>query len=298
MDCDYIWFNEEFLPPEEAKISFFSHSLHYGSAVFEGIRTYDTDEGPAIFRLDRHTERLLYSAEKMDYDVSYSKKEINKFIKQTVDKNNVANGYIRPIMFYGEKIGVDSMDAEENFAIAAWDWGEYLEEEAVEVKISNYKRIQPSAKPSGAKISGPYYNGMLATNEARKNDCHEALLLDHEGKIAEGAGENIFFVKDKTLFTPKTDTILPGITRDSVIEIADEMRFEVKEIDIYPDEMKQFEEAFFTGTAAEVNAIASIDDVEFNQGKEGEKTRKIREKYEAIIYGEDEKYHDWLTFIN
>lgn len=297
VEADKIWVNGEFKDFDEAKIHLLNHSLHYGSGVFEGIRFYETNEGPAIFRLEDHTERFLHSAETMGYDLDYSEEELNQTIIELIEKNDFKSGYIRPIAFYGQKMGLLPGDAEENVSIAAWEWGQYLDEEAVKVKISSYIRVHPESSVMTAKISGNYANSILASQEVKEEGYDEALLLDSEGRIAEGPGENIFFVKDQTLHTPRRGTILPGITRDTIIQIAEDKGYDVKERIISSEELISFDEAFFVGTAAEVNAIGSIDEIEFSNGEEGEITEELRKEYKNTVKGKKEEYKNWLTHI-
>jgi len=297
--ADYIWLNGEFIPFEDTKVHILNHSLHYGSGVFEGIRCYDGLNGPAVFRLDDHIKRLFKSAEVMKMTIPYTEKKINSAILETIKKNKLKECYIRPLVFYGGKMGLDPAGVEVNVMIAAWPWGKYLTKDAVNVQISDFTRIHPKSSVMTAKISGHYANSILASTHAKRDGFDEALLLDWQGNIAEGPGENIFFVKDSTLFTPNKGTILPGITRATIIEIAHrELGFKVKEKDIKPEEIKDFDEAFFVGTAVEVNAIGKIDDTEFTGDKEGETTKKIRELYFDIIHGKAKSYEKWLSSVS
>lgn len=295
---DYIWLNGEFIPFEDSKIHILNHSLHYGSGVFEGIRCYNTQKGLAVFRLDDHVKRLFRSASVMKLEIPFSENEIKTAILETVTKNNLTECYIRPLVFYGGKMGLDPKGTEVNIMIAVWPWGKYLEKEAVNVKISDFTRIHPKSSVMTAKISGHYANSILASTDAKNHGYDEALLLDYKGNIAEGPGENVFFIKGNQLITPKEGNILPGITRDTVIQIAKDLNLKVKETDIKPDEIKDFEEAFFVGTAVEINAIGKINGHLFTGDKEGEITKKIRELYSDIIHGKLSQYEKWLSLSN
>ncbi len=302
--ADFIWLNGEVIPFEESRVHILNHSLHYGSGVFEGIRCYETSRGPAVFRLEDHIKRLYKSAEAMQMDSrlrgndGWSEAEIIEATLEIIRKNNLTECYIRPLVFYGEKMGLDPAGSEINVMIAAWPWGKYLSKEAVKVKISDFTRIHPKSSVMTAKISGHYANSILASTDAKNHGFDEALLLDYKGNIAEGPGENVFFVKDKQLFTPNKGSILPGITRASIIEIAQrELGMRVKEKDIKPDAIKGFDEAFFVGTAVEVNAIGQINDLKLTGEKEGEVTKKIRELYLDIVHGKVKTYGKWLSMV-
>ncbi|MBU4216373.1 branched-chain amino acid transaminase [Candidatus Parcubacteria bacterium] len=294
----FIWLNGKFIDSSKATVPILNHSLHYGSAVFEGIRCYDTADGPAIFRLKDHIDRLFYSAKTIGMEVPYSKGDILEATKVLIKKNKLKECYIRPIIFYGEKMGLLPVGAPVHFAIAAWSWGKYLEKDSVSIKISPYVRIHPQSSVMGAKISGHYSNSIIAALDAKKSGFDEALLLDYKGNIAEGPGENIFFVKGKKVFTPKRDSILPGLTRDSVIRILKDKKFAVVEKNIRPAEIKNFEEAFFTGTAVEINAIGKIDNKLIGKGNIGTVAKDIKESYADIVRGKIPKYRKWLDFIN
>ena len=296
--ADYIWLNGKVISFEDARVHILNHSLHYGSGVFEGIRCYETSRGPAVFRLEDHIKRLYKSAEAMQMKIPYSQEEIIAATLEIIRKNNLIECYIRPLVFYGSKMGLDPAGSEINVMIAAWPWGKYLSKEAVKVKISDFTRIHPKSSVMTAKISGHYANSILASTDAKNHGFDEALLLDYKGNIAEGPGENIFFVKDKQLFTPNKGSILPGITRATSIEIAQrELGMRVKEKDIKSDEIKDFSEAFFVGTAVEVNAIGQINDLKLTGEKEGEVTKKIRELYLDIVHGKVKTYDKWLNLV-
>lgn len=290
----YIWLNGKYVLWDIANIHLLTHSLHYGSAVFEGIRFYETKKEPAVFRLDDHIKRLFFSAETMAMKVPYSQKEMMRAVLKLIKKNSVKSGYIRPIIFYGGKMGLDPTGAEVHAAIACWPWGNYLEKEVVKVKISAYIRLHPKTSSMEAKISGHYFNSILATVDAKKSGFDEALLLDYSGNIAEGPGENIFFVRNKKIYTPPIGSILPGITRNTVMRLAEDFGYRVFEKNIKPRDIKNVDEAFFTGTAAEITAIGRIGTIKIGSGKEGEITKKIKETYHQVVRGKLKGYDTWL----
>ncbi len=294
-----IWLNGRFIDWQEAKIHILTHTLHYGGGVFEGIRAYKTRKGPAVFRLPEHIKRLFYSASALEMEIPFSKQELEKAVLETVKVNEVEECYIRPIVFFGYgKMGLNPKGCPVQVAIAVWPWGAYLGgKEAVRVKISKYKRIDPRSTVADAKITGHYVNSILASLEAQKTGFDEALLLDGNGYIAEGPGENIFIIKDKNIFTPPKGAILPGITRDSVITIAKDLGFRVEEKNLTVEELKSADEAFFSGTAVEICPIAQIDQCLIGNGMPGEITQKIKEIYQKIVQGEEERYLNWLSFV-
>lgn len=295
--AQYIWMNGKTVPFDAAKIHVLNHSLHYGSAVFEGIRCYKTSDGPAIFRLTEHINRLFYSAKVIGLAIPYNKSELKKAITGLIKKNNFSECYIRPIIFYGEKMGLMPDPMQINVTIAVWPWGKYLKKDAVAVKISRFMRIHPRTSDMNAKLSGHYTNSILASQEAHKSGYDEALLLDHKGFIAEGPGENIFFVKGDVLYTPKKGAILPGITRSSVFAIAKKLSYKVIEKNILRTEIKKFDEAFFCGTAAEINAIGKIDKVKIGNGREGTVTKQIKNYYKSVTHGEIKEFKKWLSYV-
>lgn len=292
---EFIWFNGKLVKWNEAKVHVLTHALHYGSGVFEGIRIYKTPRGAAVFRLKEHIERLFDSADSINMKIPYSQEEIIKAIKETIKANNLEEGYIRPIAFFGYgKMGLDPFGAEINVAIAVWPWPAYIGDSA-KVKTSSFIRIHPKSLKADKKVCGHYINSILASLEAKKQGYDEALLLDFEGNVAEGPGENIFLVKNGKIKTPALGgQILPGITRDSVIKIAKDMNIEVEEGEVKLDELKEADELFFTGTAAELTPIIKLDDKEF---KIGEITEKLKKKFLQVVHGENEEYFSWLEFI-
>ncbi len=299
----YIWFNGEIIPWEDAKIHVMSHVLHYGSGVFEGIKCYITDEGPSIFRLGDHIHRLLQSGEKYGIQIPFNQDVLTQACVEIVNANNFENCYIRPIAFYGyDTLGVDPKDCPVEVAIASFFWGAYLGEDGlvngVNITISPWKRISLEAFPPSAKASGQYLNSMLAVQEARNRGYDEALLLNQDGFIAEGSGQNIFIVKNGKVFTNgESASILMGVTRKTVIQLCRDLGFEIKIGNLTQEMVNQADEAFFTGTASEITPIASVDDAPIGDGKPGSVTLQIKEKYLNIIHGKDNGYKHWLTLV-
>ncbi|MBD3261430.1 MAG: branched-chain amino acid transaminase [Candidatus Altiarchaeales archaeon] len=300
-ESEKIWFNGEFVDWGKAQTHVLTHALHYGSGVFEGIRCYETKNGSAVFRNTDHVRRLFDSAKIYFMDVPYTEDEFRAAIKDTVKINELNSCYIRPIIYrgYGE-MGLNPLDAVVDCAIAAWPWGTYLGEEGLKngitTIISGYERINSNIMPCQAKACGQYINSILAKVEALKAGVDEAILLDSRGKISEGPGENLFLVKDGRLITPPfSASILPGITRASVIEVAQDLGFEVSEQDIDRGHLYTADELFFTGTAAEVTPIREVDGREI--GKPGPTTKKIQNKFFEIVKGEEKKYGHWLDYI-
>jgi len=296
---EFIWLNGKFVQWSDARIHVLSHTLHYGSGAFEGIRCYKTDKGPAIFRLKEHVKRMLDSFSIFGVPSPYSQEQIENAIKETVKANNLEEGYIRPLLFFGYgEMGLKNLGkCEINLAIACWPWGSYLGEKAINVKISKFGRISPKSFKTEAKICGHYVNSILASKDVKEQGYDEAIMLNDDGNIAEGTGENIFIVKDKKLCTPKLGSILSGITRDSVITIAKDMGCKVEEKNLSVEEVIQADECFFTGTAAEVTAISSIDGKKIGDGGIGKVTEQIKKIYLDAVHGRNKKYEKWLTFV-
>lgn len=294
-ETEFIWFNRKLVRWQEAKVHVLSHALHYGSGVFEGIRVYKTEKGSAIFRLKEHIRRLFDSALCLYMEVPYSEEEIINAVKETVKANKLGEGYIRPIIFYGYgKMGLNPEGAKIDTAIAVWPWPAYIGESA-KVMTSSFIRIHPKSLKADKKVCGHYINSILASLEAKEKGYDEALLLDYNGNVAEGPGENIFVVKDKKIKTPPLKgQILPGITRDSIIEIARDLGYNVKEKDIKLEKLKEADELFFTGTAAEVTSIVLLDEKKFEIG---EITKKLKEKYLDVVRGKDKEYEKWLSYV-
>ena len=300
-EVEKIWMNGHLVNWADAKIHVLTHALHYGSGVFEGIRCYHTDKGPAVFRLKEHMERLHDSAGIYMKKVPYSVDELCKATKDLIKANKLNSCYIRPLVFrgYGE-MGLNPLKAKVEVSIAAWEWGTYLGEEGlkngIRAKISSFQRISPNVLPSQAKATGQYINSILAKLEAMDVGYDEAIMLDHRGFISEGPGENIFMVKDGILYTPSEfASILKGLTRDSVMTIAKDLGITVVETDITRGALYLADEAFYTGTAAEITPIREIDGRTI--GKPGPITQKIQNKFFEIAKGKDSKYQNWLDYV-
>jgi len=298
----FIWQDGKLVPWREATTHALTHSLHYGMAVFEGVRAYKTDKGAAIFRLQEHTQRLARSAHIFQMALPYSQEELNEAQKEVIRANKLESGYIRPLAFYGsEKMGVSPRGAKVHVIIAAWPWGAYLGEEGMQrgirIKTSSFTRHHVNITMVRAKASGNYMNSILANNEALTDGYDEAMLLDPEGYVCEGAGENIFIVKNGKLYTPDLTSCLEGITRATVIQLAGEMGIEVVEKRITRDEVYCADEAFFTGTAAEVTPIRELDNRQIGAGHRGPVTKALQEKYFDVVNGRSAAHADWLAFV-
>lgn len=294
----YIWQNGEFVLWEDAKIHVLSHTLHYGGGVFEGIRCYETAKGSAIFRLSEHLDRLFYSAKALGMAIPFPKERVTEIIKELIIKNNVSSAYIRPLVIYGyDKMGVNPVGNPVELIISCWPWDKYLPQESIAVKISKYIRIHPESTVVDAKICGHYVNSILASLEIQGTHYHEALLLDCNGYIAEGVGENFFIVKDGIIYTPQLGYILNGITRDTVIQLAKAFGYKVTEGNISIEEAYQADEAFFTGTAVEVTAIQSINDNPIGNGQVGPITSQLKTAFYDLVHGRSERFNEFLTYV-
>ena len=298
----FIWQDGKLVPWREATTHVLTHSLHYGLSVFEGVRAYNTVKGTAIFRLVEHTQRLINSAKIYMMDIPYSLDELVEAQKEVVRANKLESCYLRPIAYYGsEKMGISTRGATVHVAIAAWPWGAYLGEEGLEkgirVKTSSYSRHHVNSTLPRAKMAGTYPNSILANLEVTAHGYDEALLLDTQGFVAEGAGENLFVIKDGKIFEPEIASALTGITRDSVINIAREFGYEVQTRRITRDDIYIADEAFFTGTAAEVTPIRELDDRKIGAGKRGPITEKIQTRFFDVVNGRAPAYERWLSFI-
>lgn len=261
-DNTEVFFNGEWLKAKDVMVSPYVQTMHYGSGAFEGIRSYETPDGTRIFKAEEHYKRLLYSAEKMYLKVNYSVDELTSLTYQLLKKNNLGNAYIRPLIFAGANMSLTPTD-EVHVMLCAWEWGKYLGDKLLDVTISSYERPNPKSCHVDAKVTGHYVNSILATTEAKQKGFDEALLLDAHGNVAEGPGANFFFEKDEVLYTSPLGNILPGITRATMFELCHEMGFKLVEKYFTPEEVKGADSAFFTGTAAEVAGIASLDRVPF-----------------------------------
>ena len=297
-----IWMDGEFVDWRDANIHVLTHTLHYGMGIFEGVRCYETGSGSAIFRLKDHTQRLLNSAKIFQMNIGYSKEELMQAQLETVRRNKLKSCYIRPIVWIGsEHLGIATNDNKIHMAIAAWPWGAYLGEEGlakgIRVKTSSFTRHHVNVSMVRAKASGYYINSILAHQEVCGMGYDEALLLDTEGYVSEGAGENLFIVKSGRLFTPDLASCLDGITRDSVMTIAKDFGIEIVEKRITRDEIYCADEAFFTGTAAEVTPIRELDDRSIGEGQRGPITEKIQACFFEAVSGRAPKYQSWLSPI-
>ena len=299
--AELIWHNGEFVPWEDAKVHVLSHGLHYGTGVFEGIRCYETERGPAIFRHDDHLDRLAKSAELYYLELPYSTEEIAAATRELIRRNGLRSCYIRPLAFrgYGE-MGLYAKSAPIEVIIAVWPWGAYLGEEGkkhgIRAKVSSWRRICPGGLIPHAKASGQYLNSILAKTESANAGYDEAILLDERGFVCEGSGENIFLVRDGEIVTPPhVASILDGINRKSVIQIARDLGYTVVERDIARAELYLAEEIFLTGTAAELVPVREIDDHPI--GEPGEITRVIQAKFEDALHGRAEEYLEWLDLV-
>lgn len=296
----FIWYDGKLVPWRDATTHVLTHSLHYGLAVFEGVRAYHTDIGTAIFRLQDHTRRLFNSAHIYQMDIPYDQETVNAAQLQVVRENALESCYIRPLAFYGsEKMGVSPKGATVHLAIAAWPWGAYLGEEALQqgirVKISSYARQHVNVTMPRAKLASTYANSILANNEALEHGYDEAILLDTEGFVAEGSGENIFIVKDGVLCEPEIASALTGITRSTIHALASDLGIPLQTKRLTRDDLYIADEAFFTGTAAEVTPIREIDRRRIGKGSRGPVTEKLQKAFFDVVNGKNAKYHHWLT---
>ena len=300
---DTYWVDGKYLPKDDVSISPLTHTFHYGLGVFEGVRSYEAKDGSVnIFRLKEHTERLLESANITGIEVEYDYADLFDAQIQVVKKSNLKNAYIRPLLYIGsERLGLDIEGIDSHAMVTCWEWPLYFGEDALEkgidVMVSSFTRQFPNSLMTKSKISGGYVNGIMAHDQAKKNGYQEAILLDTNGFIAEGSGQNIFIVKDNVLLTPSLNCCLNGITRRSVIQFANDEGIEVVERNITRDELYTADELFFCGTAVEITPIRSIDKKEICNGKRGEMTTLIQTKYLDAVRGKSESYQDWLTRV-
>jgi len=298
-----IWMDGQFIPWREAKVHVLTHTLHYGMGVFEGIRAYKTDGGAAIFRLQEHTDRLFRSAHILQMPMPFSKDELNQATLDAVKNNQLNSAYIRPMCFYGsEGMGLRADNLKVHVMIAAWEWGAYFGTEELEkgirIRTSSYTRHHVNITMCKAKANGNYMNSMLALQEALSCGYDEAMLLDNEGYVAEGSGENIFLVRDGVIYTPTLTSALDGITRATIVQLADEFGISVIEKQITRDEVYVADEVFFTGTAAEVTPIREVDDRQIADGKRGPITEKLQTLYFDIVHGRVAEKTQWLNYVN
>lgn len=299
----FIWYNGELVAWRSAQTHVLTHTLHYGLGVFEGVRAYETPRGTAIFRLEEHTNRLFNSAHILKIKLPFDKTQINQAHIDVIKANQLTSCYFRPMAFYGAgKLGIAPPANDVNMIVAGWAWGAYLGEEGlthgIRVKTSSFTRHHVNITMCKAKANGNYMNSILANNEATTDGYDEALLLDVEGYVTEGSGENIFIIRHGKLYTPDLTSALEGITRDTVICIAHEMGLEVIEKRITRDEVYIADEAFFTGTAAEITPIRELDNRSIGQGIRGPITTIIQQHFFDIVTGQDPKHDAWLTYID
>jgi len=298
----FIWYDGKLVDWRDATTHVLTHTLHYGMGAFEGVRAYKTDKGTAIFRLKDHTDRLFGSAHIFMMQMPYDKDTINAATREVVKANKLDSAYIRPLAFYGsEKMGVSPRGSKVHVAIAAWTWGAYLGDEGLQkgirVKTSSFTRHHPNISMVRAKACGHYVNSILANLEATQDGYDEAMLLDPEGYVAEGAGENLFLVKKGVVYTPDLTSCLEGITRATVTTLARQLGYEVVEKRITRDEVYCADEAFFTGTAAEVTPIREVDNRIIGIGRRGPVTERIQAKYFDVVNGRAPEHADWLDYV-
>ena len=297
-----IWFDGAMVPWREAKVHVLTHTLHYGLGVFEGVRAYETDRGTAIFRLAEHTERFFRSAHILGMKIPYDNDTLNAAQVAVVQENGLESAYLRPLAFYGsEGMGIRADMLKTHIAIATWEWGAYLGEDGlkngIRVRTSSFTRHHVNITMCRAKACGNYINSILALQEALSGGADEALMLDTEGYVTEGTGENIFVVRNGVVYTPDLSSALEGITRDTVIRLIGEAGLDLVEKRITRDEVYVADEAFFTGTAAEVTPIRELDGRTIGNGGRGPVTEQLQASYFDCVHGRDPKHDDWLTFV-
>jgi branched-chain amino acid aminotransferase len=298
--ADLIWMNGEFVAWEDAKVHVLTHGLHYGTGVFEGVRCYDTEIGPAVFRHVDHVERLYKSAELYYMPIPYDRDQLRRATLELIARCGLRSCYIRPIVFRGYgTMGLFPLDAPVDVAIAVWEWGSYLGDEGkrngIRAKVSSWRRISPDSLIPHAKASGQYLNSVLAKIESHKAGYEEAILLDDHGHVCEGSGENVFVVRDGRIFTPpQSASILDGVNRRSIIQIARDLGFELVERDIARAELYLGDEVFVSGTAAELTPIREVDDHVIGDGRPGEVTLAVQSAFEDALHGRSERYREWL----
>jgi len=295
----FIWMDGEWLDWREAKVHVLTHTLHYGMGAFEGVRAYETENGPAIFKLEEHTERLFNSTRILGMKIPYDAETLNQAQKEVVTRNNLKSAYIRPMCFYGsEGMGLRADNLKVHTMIAAWEWGAYLGEDniknGIRIRTSSYVRHPAHPSLSGAKTNGIYVNSMMALKEALDHGFDEALMLDIDGNVSEGSGENIFVIKDNVIYTPHLTSALPGITRDTIFTLSKSLGYEIIEKKLSCDEIYASDEAFFTGTAAEVTPIRDLDGNQIGQGTRGPVTEKLQSLYFDCVHGRNSDFIHWI----
>lgn len=301
---DYIWFNGEMVKWAEAKVHVMSHALHYGTSVFEGVRCYDTYKGPAVFRHREHMQRLHDSAKIYRMPVEYSVDQLMAATRETLLKNNLKSAYIRPLVFVGDVgMGVNPPAGyKTDVIIAAFPWGAYLGAEALEqgidAMVSSWNRSAPNTIPTAAKAGGNYLSSLLVGSEARRHGYQEGIALDVHGYVSEGAGENIFIVKNGILFTPTlTSAALPGITRDAILTLAKDLGIEIREQTLSRESLYLADEVFMTGTAAEITPVRSVDGIQVGIGRCGDITKQIQQAFFGLFNGQTEDKYHWLDLV-
>ncbi|WP_435062987.1 branched-chain amino acid transaminase [Halobaculum sp. EA56] len=304
MDVDTIWHDGEYVDWEDATTHVLTHGLHYGTGVFEGVRAYDTERGTAVFRWEEHLDRFYQSAKPYDMEIPYSREELTEATMEVIRRNDLESAYVRPIAYYGyHQLGVSPGDCPTEVAVAAWPWGAYLGEEAlengIEAMVSSWRKHSSSQIPTNAKTTGLYVNSLLAGEEARRNGYAEAIVLNKEGNVAEGPGENIFLVRDGEIYTPGlSESILDGITRDTVITLAEERGYEVHDdVSISRGELNTADELFFTGSAAEVTPIRKVDNVEIGNGSRGPVTEELQQAFFDLVERRTDDHDEWFTYV-
>jgi len=294
----FIWMDGKIVKWKDAKVHILTHSLQYGSAVFDGIHSYKTDKGISIFRLNDHIERFFHSANALSMHIKFTKKQLKHSIKKLVKINKVSDAYIRPVAYYGYgNIGVFPKDVPTRVAIITIPWGRYYSKN-LRIMASKFVRHSTKSTIFGTKLGGNYANSILAMYEARKKGYDEALMLDYQGYVSEGPAENIFMIKNKLIITPNSRSALHGITRDSIMKIAKDLGITAYEKKVTLNEIKNADELFFCGTATEIAPIVSVDNVKIGNGNAGKMTLKLRDKFYDIVKGKDKKYKKWLTFVD
>ncbi|WP_274371386.1 branched-chain amino acid transaminase [Morganella morganii] len=303
--ADFIWFNDEMVPWAEAKVHVMCHAMHYGTSVFEGIRCYESHKGPVVFRHREHMQRLHDSAKIYRMPVEYSVDELMEACRATLRKNNLSSGYIRPLVFIGDVgMGVNPPQGyTTDVIIAAFPWGAYLGEEAldagIDAMVSSWNRAAPNTIPTAAKAGGNYLSSLLVGSEARRHGYQEGIALDVHGYISEGAGENLFEVKNNIIFTPPfTSSALPGITRDAILTLAKELGYEIREQTLSRESLYLADEVFMTGTAAEVTPVRSVDGIQVGIGRCGPVTKEIQQAFFGLFTGKTEDKWGWLDPVN
>ena len=298
--ADLIWMNGDFVAWEDAKVHVLTHGLHYGTGVFEGVRCYDTEIGPAVFRHQEHVDRLFKSASLYYMDIPFTQEQVRQATLDLIARNGMRSCYFRPLVYRGYgTMGLFPLDAPVDVSIAVWEWGAYLGEEGkakgVRAKVSSWRRLSPQSMIPAAKASGQYLNSVLAKIESHKAGYEEGILLDEHGHVCEGTGENIFVVRDGVIATPpSTSSILDGISRKTAVQLAGDLGVDVVERHISRAELYLADEIFLTGTAAELVPVREVDDHTVGTGEPGEVTRAVQAKFEDVLYGRDERYREWL----